>query len=376
MKSKTIFTKSIQEINIQIKETIKDDFTPTLAIVFASLSCDTNELKEVLNKYQIQFIGATTAGEIGNKAIQSGGISLLLLDLDKSFFKIEQRVADYTNSYEMGKELAISAKASFQNPAFLVLFSLNISGEALIEGMTDESLGLPSIFGGMAGDDLKMQNTYTFSNQKNDNNLVTVLILDNDKIAVEGMALSGWQPIGVENCITKAKDNIIYEINGEPALEVVKKYFGDYYKNSLNGDSVSLGAAQYPLQINRGDNFVLRAALTANEIDGSLKMAGPVNQGDNFRFSIAPGFEVVEDTIEGFKNYAIKQPEADALIMISCIARHMSLGPLIEEEVEGIYEVWNKPMVGFFSYGEVGQQEQGVSHFYNETCSLVLLKEL
>lgn len=375
MKSKTIFTKSIAEINIQIQETIKTDFKPTLAVVFVSLACDTDKLIDVLNKHQIQFIGATTAGEIGNRTIQTGGISILLLDLDSAFFKIEQRVANYANSYEMGKELAINAKKSFENPAYLVLFSINISGEALIKGMTEESEGLPSIFGGMAGDDLQMKHTYTFSNQKKDDNLVSTLILDHNKISVKGMALSGWQPIGAENRITKAKDNIIYEINNEPALTVVKKYFGDYYANSLNGESVSLGAAQYPLQISRGDNFVLRAALDANEVDGSLLMAGSVAQGDNFRFSIAPGFEVVEETIEGFKKYAAKQPEADALIMISCVARHMSLGPLIEEEVEGIYQVWNKPMVGFFSYGEVGQQEQGVSHFYNETCSLVLLKE-
>lgn len=174
MKSKTIFTKSIKEVNIQIQETIKDDFTPTLAIVFASLSFDNNQLKEILHTYKIQFVGATRAGEIGKKSIQTKGIALLLLDLDKTFFKIEQRIANYANSYDIGKELAISAKTSFQNPAFFILFSLNINGEALIEGMTDESDGLPSIFGGMASDDMQMQNTYTFSHQQNGNNIVTV----------------------------------------------------------------------------------------------------------------------------------------------------------------------------------------------------------
>lgn len=375
MRSKTIFTKSIAEIDTQLQETTQTGFQPTLAIVFASLSCNIEQLKNVLNKHQIQFVGATTSGEIGNRTIQNGGISILLLDLDTDYFKIEQRAANYSTSFKVGQELSVSAKASFINPAFLVFFSLNVNGEALIDGMSEDKDNLPIIFGGMAGDDMKMDQTYTLSNQKIGNNLVTTLILDNDKIAVEGMALSGWQPIGAENCITKAKDNIIYEINDEPALAIVKRYFGDYYANSLNGDSVSLGAAQYPLQISRGDSFVLRAALDADELDGSLRMAGPVAQGDNFHFSIAPGFEVIEETIEGFKEYAAKQPEADALIMISCVARHMSLGPLIEEEVEGIYEIWNKPMIGFFSYGEVGQQEKGTSHFYNETCSLVLLKE-
>lgn len=375
MQSITIFTKTVSEVDIQIQNSINSKFTPTLAIVFVSLSCDVKNLIEVLNKYNIQCIGTTTSGEIGNKKIQTNGISILLLDLNTAYFKIEQRRANYTNSFEIGQELTNSAKESFNNPAFFILFTLTISGEALLKGMTKAANGLPSIFGGMAGDDFKMEGTFTFNNQEIGKDMVTTLILDNDKVALEGMALSGWKPIGSENCITKATDNIIYEINNEPALKVVKRYFGDYYKNSLNGESVSLGAAQYPLQISRGKEFVLRAALDANEDDGSLTMAGPVAQGDIFRFSIAPGFEVVEDTIEGFKEYSINNPKADALIMVSCVARLMSLGPLIEEEIEGIYNVWNKPMAGFFSYGEVGQQEKGTSHFYNETCSLVLLRE-
>jgi len=38
MQSKVIFTKSLQEVNLQIRSTIQEEFHPTLAIVFASLS--------------------------------------------------------------------------------------------------------------------------------------------------------------------------------------------------------------------------------------------------------------------------------------------------------------------------------------------------
>ena len=74
---------------------------------------------------------------------------------------------------------------------------------------------------------------------------------------------------------------------------------------------------------------------------------------------------------------------AAAIILRTCrlrpsfktISNQVLVELLIEEEVEGIYNVWKKPMAGFFSYGEVGQQQDKISHFYNETCSLVLLKE-
>ena len=375
MQSKIIFTKSTEDLNTQIKTTIQQEFQPTLAIIFTSIAQDLKVLVELFSNKNIQVFGASTSGEIGNTDIQRDGISVLLLDINSAYFKIIQQTADYDTSTQVGINIAKIAKQSFKNPAFIMVFSMDICGDTLIEGITKELTGFPTIFGGMAGDDLKMQQSFTFTNEQIGANLTTVLILNNDKIKVEGMALCGWQPIGLENTITKATNNIIYEINEEPALEVVKRYFGDYFANSLDEDSVPLGLAQYPLQIVKNDNYVLRAALDANENDGSLRMAGPIATGDIFRFSMAPGFEIIDQTIAGFKQFAEEKPDADALLMFSCVARHMSLGPLIEEEIEGIYNVWQKPMVGFFTYGEVGQQSSGTSHFYNETCSLVLLKE-
>lgn len=375
MQSKIILTKSLKDLSHQIQLTIQDEFQPTLAIIFASPAMDLEAIRTLFNKNDIQIIGATTSGEIGNTTIQRAGISLLLLDMPTSYFKIIQREANYESSPKIGKKIAKVAQTYFKNPAFIMVFSMNICGETMIEGISKTLNGCPSIFGGMAGDDMQMKESYTISNEKVSPNSTTVLIIDNNKIAVEGKALSGWQPIGLENTITKATNNIIYEINEEPALDMVKRYFGDYFANSLDEDSLPLGIAQYPLQIIREDSYVLRAALSANKDNGSLLMAGPVTTGDSFRFSIAPGFEVIDETIQGFKDFAKEKPEADALLMFSCVARHMSLGPMIEEEIEGIYNVWKKPMAGFFSYGEVGQQSTGTSHFYNETCSLVLLKE-
>lgn len=375
MQSKIIFTKSIVDLTTQIKATIQQEFQPTLAIIFTSIAQDLKGLVELFNKENIQVFGASTSGEIGNTAIQKNGMSVLLLDLNPAYFKIIQQPANYNNSTQVGENIAKIAKQHFKNPAFIMVFSMDICGDTLIEGITKELTGFPTIFGGMAGDDLKMEQSFTFSNEKIGTNLATVLVLNNDKVKVEGMALCGWKPIGLDNTITKATNNIIYEINNEPALEVVKRYFGDYFANSLDQDSVPLGLAQYPLQIIKKDNYVLRAALDANENDGSLKMAGPIATGDIFRFSMAPGFEIIDQTIAGFKDFAKTKPDADALLMFSCIARHMSLGPMIEDEIEGIYDVWKKPMAGFFTYGEVGQQSSGTSHFYNETCSLVLLKE-
>ena len=52
-----------------------------------------------------------------------------------------------------------------------------------------------------------------------------------------------------------------------------------------------------------------------------------------------------------------------------------SLGPMIDKELEGLTQTWDKPMIGFFSLGEFGCAEGGVPEFHGTTCSWVAIKE-
>ena len=68
-------------------------------------------------------------------------------------------------------------------------------------------------------------------------------------------------------------------------------------------------------------------------------------------------------------------PEADALVVFSCVGRYESLGPMITEELEGLASTWKKPMAGFFSLGEFGTVAGGKPEFHGTSCSWVALKE-
>jgi hypothetical protein len=68
-------------------------------------------------------------------------------------------------------------------------------------------------------------------------------------------------------------------------------------------------------------------------------------------------------------------PEADAMVLFSCKARHIALGPLVGKEIQGLKDVWNVPMVGYFTYGEFGRAQTSRQEFHNITCSWVAIKE-
>ena len=373
MKTITLSGNSISDLSKKITQAIQPDFTPTLAISFGSIKCNLEEYVKIFNQYDIQLFGASSAGEFINDDRIEESIVVMLMDADPAAFSIFHEEADFATSYSVGNKLAKFGLSKFENPIFLVTFSMTINGEGIIAGVHD-LIPREKIFGGMAGDDFEMKATYSFTNDKISSSSLTGLVFDGDKMHVDGVAFCGWQPIGGRNQITRSKDNIVYEINNQPAMEVVTKVFGGFYKTLENHD-VLMGAAQYPFQMVKDDKYVLRAALYSNEADGSLILAGPVKEGEEFRFSVAPGFEIIDETIKNFKEYAVDKPKPDALILFSCKARHMSLGPLVEDELAGIHEIWGKNMIGFFTYGEIGLDEDGETNFYNETCSLVMISE-
>jgi hypothetical protein len=283
----------------------------------------------------------------------------------------------FDSLFETGKVAGDFSKKAFENPALMVgSGGLTVDVEQVVYGLKSVLGGSVPMFGGLAGDDWTLEQTYAFTRKKVTDNGIITLTFDSDKIEMQGLAVCGWEAIGKTNVITKADGNVVYSINDEPALDVFLRYFGYLESNEVNTEKLDNASAQYPMQVFRKDGTsVLRSPMKSNLEDKSILMAGNVSEGAEFRFSVAPGFQVIDQTIDEFGALKKDFPEADALILFSCKGRHASLGPMIEDEVEGIFDYWSKPMIGFFSYGEIGNVKGGTCDFHNETCSLVLLKE-
>lgn len=378
MKTTSIKGNSTEEIKTALEEIIVSDFTPTLAIVFISIKKDREAISALLNTKNIQIFGASTSGEFIDGEIGEGSIVIMLLDMKPEYFKILfQDASDQTtlqNAIHLGRE----GRKTFSNAAFIIVSGwLQTEGEDIITGI-EEGFGCEAnVFGGMAGDDLELKAPFVFTNSKSSVSGVLSLIIDEDKIAINGIATCGWQPIGTTKTVTKSVGNIVYTIDDKPALDMVMKYLGLDIDLESGKEVVTHIGAYYPLQLERENVApVMRTAMFANREDHSLICAGTVPQGSKVRFSLPPDFDSIEKVVEEcceIKNE--KQPEADAMIIFSCISRHLSFGLLMSEEIERVQKVWDAPMAGFFCYGEFGKAKQGKHEFHNNTCCVVVLKE-
>lgn len=379
MQSISLLCKDSSDLAAELNKNVDSNFSPNLAFVFASPTVDISEVDALFRERDIEYIGCSTAGEIQNKNLLNDGLSTLLCDLKGDSWHLVK--GEYDSSVlESAKHIATEAKAKFENFG-IILFSggIAVDGAQIVNGIKEIVGKEIPLFGGLAGDSLNFLKTFAYASGFKTENGYAALIFNTDKVKLEGLATSGWDGMGMNNTITKASNNVVFEINNEPALDEVMKYFGqELFDFPEDQGDVMTFPDQFPLEVStdKGSSF-LRAIVYTNIKDRSLIMAGSVPEGSTFKYCPNPDISVVTETVSLYdKNFA-KKEDIDAVLMISCLIRFHSFGPLFAQEVDSIYNLWEKPMAGFLSYGEIGNTgDQKIAEFHNATCSLVALKEV
>jgi hypothetical protein len=378
MKAKSIKGKSTEEIQSALGKSMKDGFRPTLAFVFISITQDRKKISSILDKEGIAIFGATTEGEFTEEEVCSESTVILLLDMNPDFFKIEMKDHSDGSAIESGRYIGNFGLSHFAQPAFIISGSnIDTPGELIMQGLLEVVDEHTKVMGGMAGDDKHMKGNCVFTNNQESYQGVLALIVDEQKIILAGEAVSGWKAVGTERTITECAGPWILSIDGKPAMEVVNKFTGIEINDSSTDSGYNHIGTTFPVQIQQEKgNPVMRPLLLYNTDNGSIMCGGSVVKGSRFRFSLPPDFEVVDSVIDSAR--AIKENElsdVDAILIFSCIGRKLSLGPMTTTEVMGIQQIWEKPMVGFFSMGEFGKVKNGNTQFHGTTISWVALKE-
>ena len=384
MKAKSIKGKTPEEIKVALQESTEDGFKPTLAFVFISIKQERKMVIDLLAQNDIDLVGATSSGEFINGHQSEGDIVILLLDIPKNYYSILFEEIGDRNLGESTRHMVNAAFNKFKKPAFILITTLIKSDGSLLDGerMVDyiEKLAGPDItmFGGMAGDDITFTGTWVFTKDKSTDYGMAALVLDENKIELHGLAFSGWKPMGVFRTATRSEGNLIYTIDGHPALEMYLHYLG-HKETSLDDqiDFFNTIGVHYPFQIERENREPkMCAPIGYDKEKNALVCESDVQQGSRLRFSTPPDFDIIETVISKAGEIKKEQnAEADALLIFSCAGRLSALGPMAQEENEGLSKIWNAPMAGFYTYGEYGKGLNSKHEFHSTTCSWVALKE-
>jgi hypothetical protein len=351
-----------------------------LVLVFSAPSVLKNNqiLQELKKLYPgAHIFGCSTAGEIYGTQVSDE--SLVATAIHFEFTRIEgARIAlgEAENAFQAGEKLSRSLAKEGLVHVFVLSDGLKVNGSDLVRGLTQ---GLPpavTVTGGLAGDGERFKETLVFWDCNPQKDTIAVLGLYGDRLKVGYGSLGGWDSFGPERLITRSQGNVLYEMDGQSALELYKKYLGEHAKG------LPATGLLFPLSLRtkESDTAVVRTILAINEDDQSLTFAGDVPEGAYARLMKANFDRLIDGAVDAAKTSyeAIGSTSPDLAVLISCVGRKMILKQRTEEEVEGVREILGESTIfaGFYSYGEISPFTPSARcELHNQTMTITTFSE-
>ncbi len=367
----------MSEFDFLFKDTLKKiPFQPNMALAFISASLKIPTIMDAFSEAGISLIGCTTAGEIlfdkEKDIISEKGAVFILMEISKKNFSIGI-IESLSSDFKTGRAVGELVRNSFPNSsAFIFSSGIHRDGTALTKGINDTLDDKTPVYGAMAGDDLRFKKSFVFTEQKISEDGIAYIAFNSDKIGMKGMSVCGWQGIGAGFNITKTDGNYIYEINNKPALDFIIEYL------NISENDLPLSSLEYSFMI-KDETFpkTFRIITGFNKEKKYLITSGGIKEGQKVSFSVSSGFDILSKTREKTMKFYENHRTADLLFLFSSVSRNISLGPLVVTEIKLAPLKWKAPLIGMFSYGELGTKgENEKPVFYNQSFTLVTIKEI
>ena len=333
----------------------------------------------ISNEYPAaQIVGCSTSGEIYQEEVYDNNIVSTAVWFENTQIDIaKEHILTMEDSYIVGEKLAKKLDKEHLVHIMILSEGLNINGSELTKGLNHKLKDRIPVTGGLAGDQANFAETVIVHNHAGEKNLVLAIGFYGERLKVGYGSMGGWDSFGVDREVTKSKGNILYELDGHPALELYKRYLGDHAAN------LPASALLFPLSLllKNSETALVRTVLSVNEADGSMVFAGDLPQGEYVRLMKA-NFDRLIDGANGaaeMSKISLRDSNPDLAILISCVGRKLVLKQRVEEELEIIREVIGShaSMTGFYSYGEICPIKPFEQHceLHNQTMTITLFKE-
>ncbi len=323
------------------------------------------------------LVFGSTSGEIFGSSVQDDSITVTAIEFEKSTFIVKRdNIFDY---HKDANTLGLNLYAQFNHEKLKHLFVISegsfVNGSALIGGLETHIAANLSITGGLCGDGARFEKTLASYKENPKEGEVVAVGFYGDTLDISFASYGGWLPFGPERIITKSEGNVLYEIDGQPALDLYKKYLGE------KSNELPQASLLYPLNVTPDGKSepVVRTILNINNEDQSMILAGdaPVNSKVQLMMASVDGIAEGAHTAAVFAmNKRIEKPEL--ALLVSCVGRKLVMNQRVEEEVESVIEVIGAevPVAGFYSYGEMAPFNGKTScELHNQTMTLTLISE-
>jgi hypothetical protein len=347
----------------------------TVALAFADPTIDTSEaLQQLRGQVPAAVIGCSTAGQILGPRVDPAALVVAITRFDTArvvgaFAPVDGRTAHDVGA-AIGRELAGAAAGEHIAGVMVFAGGLTINGSALVDGLLRHLPPGTPVSGGLAADGPRFEHTWVHFDGQAGEDCVAAFAVIGQAVRFEHGSQGGWDGFGPRRTITASEGNVLYELDGQPALALYKQYLGD------RSDELPSAALLFPLTVwsDNASSALVRTVLSVDEQTQSMTFAGDVPQGWSARLMWTSHERLTEGATEAAQ--ACNRQPPQLAVAVSCVGRRLVMGTRAEEEVEAVLEVLgrNAPLIGFYSYGEIAPKE-GVCSLHNQTMTITTISE-
>lgn len=324
-----------------------------------------------------QLVAASTAGEIAGPRVWDDTCCVTALRLERSAARAARVPLRGGDSEAAGRALARALTGPDLVHVLVFSDGIKVNGSDLARGMADELPAGVTITGGMSGDGARFERTFACLNECHDDEGAVGVGLCGSALRVAFGSLGGWDAFGPERLITRSEGNVLFEVDGKPALDLYEQYLGPH------AAELPASGLLFPITVRerREGLGVVRTILAVDRKARSLTFAGDVPCGHYARLMRA-NFDRLVDGAAGAASAArsasLLGQTPELALLISCVGRKLVLKQRIEEEVEAVERVLGAQAVlcGFYSYGEISPSGVGARcELHNQTMTVTTLSE-
>lgn len=333
------------------------------------------EVRELFPDGHLVF--GSTSGEIIGDTVMEGSVVLTAIEFEKSGFLVRSKnLKEYQNNEAaLGQAIMNEFPKEGLRHIYIISEGSSVNGSALITGLeTGKDIGV-SLSGGLCGDDDRFERTLASYNEPPKEGEIVGIGFYGETLEVTSANYGGWTPFGPERIITRSKGNLLFELDGKPALDLYKKYLGKKAKD------LPKSALLYPLSVKTSENAepIVRTILNIDEKENTMTLAGDVPKGSKVQLMMSSVDDIANGANEAGRlamKDRLKSPEL--ALLVSCIGRKLVMDQRTEEEIEEVKSVigGDAHIGGFYSYGELAPFSQNNScKLHNQTMTLTLFSE-
>ncbi|HEX6468115.1 MAG TPA: FIST N-terminal domain-containing protein [Streptosporangiaceae bacterium] len=242
--------------------------------------------------------------------------------------------------------------------------------DAFVERSGDALPGLPLVGGLAAGAGGRGGVRLFLDDEVIDSGAVGVVI--GGPIVAATMVSQGARPIGPTMVVTKAEDNILFELAGMPALakleQIVAELPAEEQELAARGLLIGVAMDEYAEEHEQGD-FLVRGVVGADTDENAIAIGDVVEVGRTVRFQVRDASAAEDDLTQLLGRFDL--PSVDGALLFSCNGRGRAMFPDSDHDVTVVRRTLTEGGVGgFFAAGEIGPVG-GRNHVHGFTASIL-----